>query len=196
MGTHYRPSTLCGQDTHQHLATGLVIGERFHSAKVLRAFDAKPVELGHCGKADGRWRLYAFAAAADKPGDTQTGLGALCHFLKESADSPLRLYTAAGQDMDAVFDVRGIYQQTNSELNLEALPVLLCPPKGRYGLLDYEKAFCAKAPGAQDIYEERGIDRAQGALVVVRPDQYIAHVLPLHAHKELSDFFAGFMLPQ
>jgi len=31
-------------------------------------------------------------------------------------------------------------------------------------------------------------------LVVVRPDQYIAHVLPLNAHQALADFFAGFML--
>jgi len=31
-------------------------------------------------------------------------------------------------------------------------------------------------------------------VVVVRPDQYVAHVLPLDAHGELGSFFAGFML--
>jgi len=30
--------------------------------------------------------------------------------------------------------------------------------------------------------------------VVVRPDQYVAHVLPLNAYAELSAFFGGFML--
>ena len=30
-------------------------------------------------------------------------------------------------------------------------------------------------------------------MVVVRPDQYVAHVLPLDGYKELSSFFAGFM---
>jgi len=30
-------------------------------------------------------------------------------------------------------------------------------------------------------------------MVVVRPDQYVAHVLPLDAYAELSSFFAGFM---
>jgi phenol 2-monooxygenase/3-hydroxybenzoate 4-monooxygenase len=193
MGTHYQPSVICGDGTHQQLATGFVVGERFHSAKVLRAFDAKPVELGHAGKADGRWRFYAFAGAQDSPGQTGSGLGALCHFLEQSTDSPIRRYTAPGQDFDAVFDVRGVFQQDNSELNLEAIPMVLCPPKGRFGLRDYEKAFCAKAPGAPDIYDLRGLDRTQGALVVVRPDQYIAHVLPLSAHRELADFFAGFM---
>jgi hypothetical protein len=38
------------------------------------------------------------------------------------------------------------------------------------------------------------VNREQGALVVVRPDQYIAHVLPLNAHQALANFFDGFML--
>jgi hypothetical protein len=50
-------------------------------------------------------------------------------------------------------------------------------------------------PKNPDIFDLRGIDRKQGALVVVRPDQYIAHVLPLDAHAELAAFFAAFMLP-
>jgi phenol 2-monooxygenase len=30
----------------------------------------------------------------------------------------------------------------------------------------------------------------------VRPDQYVAHVLPLNGYKQLGSFFDGFMLPQ
>ena len=33
-------------------------------------------------------------------------------------------------------------------------------------------------------------------MIVVRPDQYVAHVLPLDGHKDLTAFFDGFMLPQ
>jgi hypothetical protein len=62
-------------------------------------------------------------------------------------------------------------------------------------LRDYEKLFCPDLKSGPDIFDLRGIDRGQGALVVVRPDQYIAHVLPLRAHQALADFFAGFMLP-
>ncbi|MEO5795786.1 MAG: FAD-binding monooxygenase [Rhodoferax sp.] len=189
MGTHYRPSAICGPAKHQHVATGFVVGTRFHSAPVLRAFDAKPMQLGHVAKADGRWRLYAFAGATD------TGLGALCDFLESSADSPLRRFTPVGQDVDAVFDLRAIFPQDHRALDLAALPNLLVPHKGRYGLRDYEKVFCAHARSGQDIFDARGIDRAQGALVVVRPDQYIAHVLPLDAHQALAEFFAGFMRP-
>jgi phenol 2-monooxygenase len=31
-------------------------------------------------------------------------------------------------------------------------------------------------------------------MVVVRPDQYVAHVFPLDAHAELAAFFDGFMV--
>ena len=41
----------------------------------------------------------------------------------------------------------------------------------------------------------RGIDREQGCMVIVRPDQYVAHLLPLDAHDELAGFFDAFMLP-
>ncbi|WP_295958749.1 FAD-binding monooxygenase [Rhodoferax sp.] len=193
MGTHYRPSAICGQATHQHLATGFVVGTRFHSAPVLRAFDAKPLQLGHVAQADGRWHLYAFAAATGTASDADTGLGALCRFLETSPDSPVRQFTPAGQDIDAVFDLRAIFQQDHRAMDLEALPPILLPRKGRYQLRDYEKVFCADVKSGQDIFSLRGIDRAQGALVVVRPDQYIAHVLPLGAHRELAEFFAGFM---
>jgi hypothetical protein len=45
------------------------------------------------------------------------------------------------------------------------------------------------------IYAMRGIDRASGCLVVVRPDQYVANVLPLDALDEATSFFSAFLLP-
>jgi phenol 2-monooxygenase/3-hydroxybenzoate 4-monooxygenase len=194
MGTHYRPSLICGEATHQHLAGGFVIGTRFHSAPVVRIADAMTVQLGHAGKADGRWRLYAFAGANDHV-DDRSGVRALCRFLDESADSPLRKYTRPGEDIDAVFDLRAVFQPGHRELAIESMPALLRPRKGRYGLHDYEKVFAAILKHGPDIFDLRGIDRARGALVVVRPDQYVAHVLPLDAHAALAAFFAGFMLP-
>ena len=53
---------IVGTADHQSLAAGLVVGMRFHSAPVVRLADAKPMQLGHVLKADGRWRVIAFAA--------------------------------------------------------------------------------------------------------------------------------------
>ena len=195
VGTQYRPSAITGAATHQALASGFVIGTRFHSAPVLRVADAKPVQLGHCGTADGRWRLYAFAEARD-PADPAGGVHGLCRFLADAPDSPLRRHTPPGADPDAVFDLRAVFQPPHHDVPLEALPALLLPRKGRLGLVDHEKVFCADPKTGPDIFAARGIDRARGALVVVRPDQYVAHVLPLDAHAELAAFFAAFLQPR
>ena len=44
------------------------------------------------------------------------------------------------------------------------------------------------------IFDMRGVIRETGCMVVVRPDQYVAHVLPLHGYDGLADFFAGVLI--
>ncbi len=196
--TTYEPSMIVGDATHQHLAAGFEIGTRFHSAPVVRLADAKPMHLGHTVTADGRWRLFVFA---DSPSPDAAGsrFAELCRRLTEDPDAPVLRYTPAGADIDSVIDVRGIIQQSHTETVIGQVPPLLRPTKGRLGLTDYEKAFCPdfKERGAdgRDIFDQRGVDRRAGALVVVRPDQHVACVLPLDGIDELSRFFARFMIP-
>ena len=192
--TEYAPGLLTGPGVHQRLASGFPVGQRFHSAPVVRLADAKPLGLGHLAEADGRWRIYAFADTAD-PQAPDSGIARLCRFLGESEESPVRRFTPIGADPDAVFDVRAVLQQGHRTLSLEKMPPFLMPRKGPFGLVDYEKMFTPGPRPGQDIFDLRGIDRSRGALVLVRPDQYVAHVLPLDAHAELGDFFARLMLP-
>jgi phenol 2-monooxygenase (NADPH) len=193
--THYSPALLTGGGVHQHLAEGFGIGTRFHSAPVIRVADAKPVQLGHVAKADGRFRIFAFAGAGD-PTASNFAIHRLCDFLADRPESPVRKYTRRDDDIDSVIDLRAVFQQAHRELAIEAMPALLLPQKGRFGLRDYEKMFCADIKSGNDIFTMRGIDRQAGCIVVVRPDQYVAHVLPLDGYRELASFFDGFMLPQ
>ena len=193
--TEYAPSIISAKPTHQHLANGFTIGMRFHSAPVIRLADAKPVHLGHAVKADGRWRLFVFADA-DDPFASSSSLRGLCRFLGKSRASPIRKYTPEVADIDSVIDVRAVFQQVHRELNIEAAPSLFMPAKGRYGLRDYEKMFCPDLKNRADIFDLRGVDRNRGCVVVVRPDQYVAHVLPIDAYDELGAFFDGFMAPR
>ena len=139
MGTHYRPSVICGEATHQHLATGFVIGTRFHSAPVVRVADARPVQLGHVGKADGRWRLYAFAGAGIvRPSSRARAVrvsGGIAGF--------------AGAEVHAAG--RGHRRGVRPARRFPAGPPraghriharLAAAAQGRYGLRDYEKVFC------------------------------------------------------
>jgi phenol 2-monooxygenase len=191
--TRYRSSIICAVPTWQHLATGLPIGKRFHSAPVIRLADARPLQLGHIARADGRWRLYVFTPAED-PGPPSSRLHALCTFLTASPRSPIRRFTPPDVDIDAVIDLRAIFQQGHRDLDLAAMPSLLLPSKGRFRLHDYEKMFCSDRRLGQDIFDLRDIDRDQGCIVIVRPDQYVAHILPLDAYDTLAGFF-DFMLP-
>jgi phenol 2-monooxygenase len=190
--TRYAPSVLTGKGSFQSLAKGFAIGMRFHSAPVVRLADAKEMSLGHCSKADGRWRIYAFADSGD-PASPSSRIRALCEFLSVSEESPVRRYTGAGQDIDAVIDLRAVFQQSHRNLRVETLPAFLLPEKGRLGLRDYEKMFCADPRDGRDIFDLREIDRGRGCMVVVRPDQYVADILPLDDYKRLSSYFSGFM---
>lgn len=185
----YDPSFIVTGIENQSLAKGFIIGQRFHSAKALRVADGRPQHLGHLNKADGRWRIFIFGNQ-QSPVDKSSDAYKLIDYLANSENSPVKKYTPKGADIDSLIDVYAVFQQ--QDLTIEELHDFLWPAKGKFGLRDYEKVFCTDT--AKDIFELRGIDRKQGCLLVVRPDQHIANILPLSAHKELSEFFAEFML--
>lgn len=190
--THYAPDLLTGDDTHLHLATGFPPGRRFHSAEVIRLGDSRQAHLGHVHRADGRWRLYAFADMVD-PRSLGSRFNQLMDFLASEA-SPIRRFTPQGTDLDAIFDIHGIIQQSHLEVDWADMHPVLKPHKGALGLQDYQKAHAPVLGTDQDIFDLRGIDRGAGALVVVRPDQYVSLVLPLDGFDELTEFFTRFML--
>jgi phenol 2-monooxygenase len=185
LATKYLPSTLTGADTHQHLATGFEIGTRFHSAPVVRVADARRMQLGHAHLADGRWRLYAFGDADG------TELRELADWLGSDPGSSVLRFREEGADLDAVIDVHGIFRSDYHDIDVTALPEALVPHTGPLGLQDWEKVWAVDP--AVDIFAARGIDPA-GAVILVRPDQYIAHVLPLDAREQLTGFFSGFLV--
>jgi phenol 2-monooxygenase len=191
VATRYDPSMITAEATYQHLAKGFPVGMRFHSAPVVRLADAKPMHLGHVARADGAWRLYVFADRTD-PSSPGSRTRLLCDFLA-SGKSPIARFTPQGAGPDSVIDVRAVFQQGHRDLAVNSMPAVLLPGKGKFGLIDYEKAFCPD-PGAGDVFDLRGIDRVTGCLVVVRPDQYVSHVLPLDATDELVGFFAGILI--
>jgi phenol 2-monooxygenase (NADPH) len=191
VATRYAPSMITGDAEFQHLAEGFPIGMRFHSARVVRLADAKPVHLGHVARADGAWRIYVFADRED-PTQASSRARGLCDRLHSDA-SVVKRFTPAGADPDSLIDVRAIFQQGHRDLDLDKMPAVLLPRKGKFGLIDYEKMFCPD-PSAGDIFDLRGLNRETGCMVVVRPDQYVAHVLPLHEHEALVGFLARVLI--
>ncbi|MEO8283237.1 MAG: FAD-binding monooxygenase [Pseudarthrobacter sp.] len=188
--TEYAPSLLVAPADHQDLAAGFPVGKRFKSAPVVRVGDTNPIHLGHHATADGRWRIYVFADRA-LPG-TASVTDRFAQWIANSPESPLAA-TPSGLDPDAWFDVKVIYQQSHHDIDFGAVPAEFKPQVGPFKLTDYEKVY-ATDPKA-DIFELRGLNRG-GVVVVVRPDQYVANVLPLTSTAELGAFFAPLMDPR
>ncbi|WP_262107265.1 FAD-binding monooxygenase [Arthrobacter sp. Marseille-P9274] len=182
--TEYTPSLIIGEAKHQSLATGFPIGKRFKSAMACRVADTNPLHLGHQASADGRWRIYVFADPAAPGADSPTT--ELAQWLSTSQESPLAAQPQGGDD-DAWFDVKVIYQQPHEDIDINAVPAVFKPEVGPFKLTDLQKVY-GVVPG-DDIFDVRGLDR-NGVVVVVRPDQYVANVLPLTAKDELAAFFA------
>lgn len=168
--TQYEPSMITTEDTHQKLAGGYPIGRRFKSARVGRVCDLVELHLGHQATSDGRVRLYVFADSA-APGE----------------DSAVKDWAAWAEEKfdPTLIDAKVIYQQPYTEFDMLDVPVAFKPRVGHLDLVDLENAFGVLED--ENIFEQREISR-DGAVVVVRPDQYVAGIFPLADTQGLGDF--------
>lgn len=188
--TDYDESMIVGGDEHQNLATGFPIGRRFKSERAIRLADDVTTHIGHEHRADGRWRVYVFAGAdaAGTDGPTQRWADWWA-----SDESPRQRFTPAGADANSLFDAKIIFRESYEELDAFSAPEVFRPTIGKLQLPDLQNSYATGR--GHDIFAERGI-ADEGCVVVVRPDQYVAHVLPLEATDELGEFFAGCMTAQ
>ena len=189
--TQYPKNQIVAGAEHQHLAAGFPIGKRFKSTEVIRRADNRWRHLGHLHEADGRWRVYVFADKA-APATSGTLTADFAQWWQHDATSPRVTYTPSNADTDAIFDTKVIYQQDYTEVEPGDVPQAFKPTKTPFGLIDVNQIF-ASGHG-RDIFRDRDIHRG-GAIVIVRPDQYVSGVFPLDARDALKAFFAQHMLP-
>ena len=90
-----------------------------------------------------------------------------------------------------VLDIKVVYQQRHVDVDISTVPQVFLPRTGPFELVDYGCVFATHPD--DDIFDARGVDRA-GCVVVVRPDQYVAAVLPLDATDELAAFLGQHLL--
>jgi len=184
--TEYKPSMIISGRARQELATGYPLGKRFKSYEAVRRCDAVPLHIGHQHEADGRWRVYVFADAA-APGED----GPVTDFARwwaEAPDSPAVRHTRPGGDLNTLFDAKVIYRQPHRSYDITDVPAGFRPKNGPFQVEDWNQAWSA-VPG-DSIFGARGISE-DGAIVVVRPDQYVADIQPLTGTAEIAEFFDG-----
>ncbi|AZN30551.1 3-hydroxybenzoate 4-monooxygenase [Flaviflexus salsibiostraticola] len=182
--TQYEPSLLISDEAKQELATGYPLGKRFKSARAVRRADANDHHIGHQHRADGRWRIYVFADAAH-PAEHST-VDNFAQWLENDPSSPVVRHTKPGDDRDSVFDVKVIYQQPHREFNVTDAPAAFRPECGPHRVEDWNLVY-GTIPG-EDIFDLRGISR-DGAVIIVRPDMYVAHIAGLEDTDSIARFF-------
>ncbi|KAM7214406.1 phenol hydroxylase [Rhypophila decipiens] len=202
LSVNYGPSTIVAKpgdaaeqedfEKKQALATGLPVGMRFNSFKVLNQADARPWHFQERLKADGRFRVVLFAGDILKL-EQKARVDKFCELLDAPA-SFLHRATPEGQAIDGVIEVLTIHssKRVDTEL-LRDFPAILHPLDPHRGW-DYDKVFVDDVSyheGYGDAYKNYGVDRERGCVVVVRPDQYVAWVGELEDFEHLERYFAG-----
>mgnify|MGYP002719379429 CR=1 FL=1 len=191
--TEYTNNAITADTEHQELAAGFPVGRRFKSYRAMRRCDANPRHLGHMHTADGRYRIYVFAdRAAPNTSAQDSKVARLAEYIQRE-DSFYHRYTVDGVDDDAMFDINVIYQQHYHDFEVTDAPEVFRPRTGSLRVEYWGKVWSALTE--EDIFDARGISR-DGAVVIVRPDQYVGAVLPLDDCAGLEAYFGKALLPQ
>ncbi|KAJ6164640.1 hypothetical protein N7470_003312 [Penicillium chermesinum] len=200
----YGPSILVAKTDKSHenivsksnLATGVLVGKRMPSFKVLNQSDARPWHLQELLPSTGRWRLLVFPGDLTRP-ETKQRFGNLGEKLG-ARDSFIRRFTPPSQPVDSVIEVLTVHAGPRISIELQDLPAAFHPYDEKLGW-DYWKVFVddqSYHEGHGQAYAKYGINPAHGASVIVRPDQYVSWVGEMDNYEEMAGFFSGFMKEQ
>jgi phenol 2-monooxygenase len=117
----------------------------------------------------------------------------------DSAKGPSHRYTPPGEDIDSVIETITVLQTPHKDVQAESLswPTVLVPEQKPYNVKAVDTLYSDEESwhdGHGHAYEGYGIDPAVGAVVLVRPDQYVSAVYGLEDFQSIASFFAKFML--
>ncbi|CAG7954617.1 unnamed protein product [Penicillium olsonii] len=168
----YDPSSITSALESTQIASNVDVGMRLPSAQVVRFCDSKPVQLMKALKSDGRWRVMAFVGNLATP-EAHSKLVKLGEYL-DAADGPIHSFTPPNQNSDSLIETIVIGHGNRHDVELEDIPKCFYPISGKNQTRDLHKIYYDDGSynmGHGHAYEHLGIDPAQGAIVIVRPDQ-------------------------
>ncbi|KAK8082789.1 FAD binding domain-containing protein [Apiospora saccharicola] len=189
-------------------AKRLEVGMRFPSAQVVRVCDAKAMPLVKALPSDSSWHIVVFAGDICD-GDASARLDQASYnlpYLHECLDIDswvsrelseiVSQFTPEGVQPDSILHLVLVLSGRRTEIEMQHIPNVFTPITGILGLKCLLNVFVddqSYNSGHGHAYENYGVEPDAGALVVIRPDQYIAKVCGLGQVGQLGSFFAGFM---
>lgn len=167
---------------------------RFPTAQVVRYCDCKAVQLQSVLKSDGRWRVVVFGGDINVAAHKERLQQLAAHLL------PLtRRFTPPGRDIDGFIEPILVLHSTFVDVAQEQIPDYFWPVTGKWGMRDLHKTYIDDAhynAGHGHAYKAYGVDPNVGAVVIVRPDQYVSKVTSLDDFDGIRTFFEGCMIEQ
>ncbi|KAL8858219.1 MAG: hypothetical protein Q9178_005231 [Gyalolechia marmorata] len=178
------------------LASGVKLGARMPSYKVLNQAEARPIELADMLPSDGRWRLLVFAG--DLKDKVQSRRISNLGQALAAPKSLLHRYRPSECPLDSVIEVLTIHSSPRTETSLQDIPDIFHPYDQDRGW-DYWKMFVddiAAHENSGNAYARYGIDRRDGCLIVCRPDQHVGYIGALEDLGEVEKYFEAILVPQ
>ncbi|KAJ5567895.1 hypothetical protein N7450_010381 [Penicillium hetheringtonii] len=195
--TKYDASPITTSSESNDLATNVIVGMRLPSAQIVRFCDSKPMQLVSPLKSDGRWRIMAFVGDLSIT-ENRTKLNKFGEYLF-SQNGPVHTFTPKSHSIDSLIDAVVVGHGNRYDVELEQIPECFYPATGKNQTRDLHKIYYddeSHNRGHGHAYKFLGIDPKQGALIIVRPDQYVSAVMDLSEYTKLGGFFDGFLRRQ
>ncbi|KAF1847067.1 uncharacterized protein K460DRAFT_413874 [Cucurbitaria berberidis CBS 394.84] len=176
------------------VATGITVGMRFPSAQVIRFCDCKAVQLQRVLQSNGRWRVVVFAGDINEVLHRDR-LNELADYLEVI----VQRFTPATDDIDSLIEPLLVLNSKFLETEQEQIPGYFWPSSGKWGIRDLHKTYIDDEhynSGHGHAHEKYGVDPSAGAVVIVRPDQYVSKVTTLDDFEGVERFFECCMIEQ
>ncbi|GIJ92089.1 hypothetical protein Asppvi_011064 [Aspergillus pseudoviridinutans] len=195
-------------DDSDKLSTNVVVGMRLPSAQVVRFSDSKPMQLAQSLSSDGRWRVIVFIGDISSA-ETRTKLKAIGDYLG-STEGPIQTFRPKGGDIDSLIEPILVGHGKRHAVELDQIPECFYPVTGKHQIKGRSPKLIKKLHNLHKIYyddesynkghghcyEHLGISPEKGAIVIVRPDQYVSALMSLDDYTQIGKFFAGFLIHQ
>ncbi|KAJ5576926.1 Monooxygenase FAD-binding [Penicillium sp. DV-2018c] len=200
----YPPSCLVWKSESESdgpaFARHMVAGERVRPVKLRNQAEGITQWTTRVMESDGRFRLLVLAGDVRHPMQKRRVeiLGEVLAGKSETVASPLDRYVEVPNRFKSVIDVLTVHSSPWKEVEFFDFPGVLRPFDQFKGWA-YDKIWCDDACGFDKYcdgaaYEKWGVDRVLGALVLVRPDQYIGWVGELGDVADLTRYLDGILI--
>jgi phenol 2-monooxygenase len=180
----------------QNLASEIKLGMRMPSFKVLNQSDARPWHFQELLRSTGQWRIVVFAG--DVSNKTQMDRVQKLGEALSSLESFISRFTPRGKSINSVIEILTVHSAPRTSVELHGFPDIFHPFSEREGW-DYWKIYAddlSYHEGHGQAYDNYGVDKNNGCVVILRPDQYVSWIGDLEDVNDMDRFFSGFMKPR